>query len=303
MGENNYNPWYTCSNIYNENKNHYTQRNNNGFKCCNKPNVQDIIYSLDSGFEQTIPLSLISPSDSQDIKIGKYLTLYETIVKSCVYFKTDDKGFIPVQYNSTQNNYNGLSKYLKTDYEELYDYALKSANILLILFQQNSTSSIHYLKFFENNSQCYHQQINSGVSIKADNNYTPKYFIYTDKEDVNYFIFIPICVKGITESVLSTYTVPNLEFKINNVTNSNGKDCTKSKCTSDDFNSFTGQNISGNTIYRSKNSSLKSWYVSDYSIGLYIFIGVIIIIIGLLLIKKKKIYNIKWDLMKINLNY
>lgn len=282
MGENNYNPWYMCSNIYNEYQPQYIQRNNQGFKCCNKPNIQDIIYGLDSGYNDSISNYIQLPTDNIDTSIGKYISLYENVVKSCIYFKISNtgKGFIPLNYNDG-NNYLGLSNYLKTNYSELYNYTLKSSKLLYVLFQQKTTTDIYYLKFFDNNSECYQYNIASKISTSVSN-YMPAYFIYTDTEDINLYVFIPICVNNATSNNLSSFNIPGIDFQINSITNSNGKICSTSSCTSNDYYSFAGQNISNHILYKSNNNNLPQWYESYYFIGLLIGITFIIIIIVLL---------------------
>lgn len=288
MSENNYNPWAICTDIYSNNLIKYTQRNNTGLKCCHLPNIQDIIYSLDSEPALYTEINsnnlFIKNTDSDAVKIGKYLTMYEKVVKSCLYFKdpSNDKLSL-LEKNYPGPDFSQLDIDLKNDFIELYEYALRSANLMILLFT-NGTTDFNYVQFNDNNIKC----VTLSNSVITDNtSLKPVYFIYEDSEEKDYYVFIPICVKSFKSTDLQTYnSFTEFDFKINAIRN-----CTQSNCSFNKFYTFSGQNISGNVIYESRNKKEGYWYQSDHFI---IFVGVasllsIILILVQIFISKK--YN------------
>lgn len=271
-GRNIYYPWTICTGLNGETFQKYTQRTPAGFKCCQFPDPQDIIYKIDADPTLIDNYLFITSENATDVNLYNYLKSYEDIIGTCKYFSNDA---ILSTYSTTST---GLASFMKTNFEELYDYTALQLKFIYVLFQQKTQNTLFLARFTSASVTC-------GIIKNSDKNFElinfiPKYISYEETENVEAFKYIPFCVNDGSKTGLKVYNIKGLEYKMFSLRTPFKHDvpCTSSVCASlTGFKSFAGQNILGSKSVESSHSDNESFH-RDY-LFYYILLGFVVLIL------------------------
>lgn len=283
-GQNIYYPWTICTGLNGETFQKYTQRTSAGFKCCQFPDPQDIIYKLESNPSLIDDYIFITNDTPNDVNLYNYLKSYEDVVGTCKYFASDA---ILSTYSKTRV---GLATFMKNNYEELFDYTVLQLKFIYVLFQQRTSNTLFLVRFLKKSVHCVN--ITKQDKILTTNTYIPKYISYEEAENVQAFNYIPFCVKDGSKTGLKSYSIKALEYKMFSLrkqTNRN-EPCTQSSCSAlNGFKAFAGQNILGAKSVQSSYSDNESFH-RDY-LFYYILLGLLVLILITALISTRSWFS------------
>lgn len=239
-----YDPWFICTTPDGQRYPQYTQRTSKGFRCCQFPDVQDIIYTIDHDKNLITSVRFFPDMEITDTRVYDYLKMYETIVKTCDYFTKIDSLFTAYSTNSQ-----GLVLFMQENYSELYDYVVIQIRIFYNFFQQGSLDTIYYIQFKSETLTCGMIVNNvAGPYLFQKNNYIPHYLSYDEFDDLKAFKYVPFCASSATNVGLNNYSLTDNEYSILSVRNNinENEPCTQSECNVvSKYYSHSGQNILG----------------------------------------------------------
>ena len=287
IGQNNYHPWALCTTPDGRRFKKYTQRTSAGFKCCQYPDVQDIIYKIESDPSLISQVNFLQSAQVSEQNFKDYLTTYENVVQTCKYNTSSTN---PNLLDSGIVNFNNnIVATLDESYNLLYEYVKMQIKLFYVLFQNGpSSNKLHLVKFDTQNNNIICGEIANTVSptfLKSTDKFIPKYFSYHDMDDIYTYKYIPFCAKnGHIDSALKKNFVTDVESKIFGIRLDKDSDkiCNSISCKGlTGYSSYAGQNILGknsvkqNVVTTSENESTH-WYhdLTFYFIlfGIFVFI-------------------------------
>ena len=274
----NYDPWFICTTPDGQRYPQYTQRTSNGFKCCQFPDVQDIIYSIDNDKTLISKVLFLTDLNITDTNIYNYLKTYEQVVKTCDYFTKLSS--ILIFYNVDKK---GIANYIETNYSELYEFVVIQMRIFYNFFQQGTIDTLYYVQFdYESLSCGYVTKSSASTYSYTRNNYIPKYVSYEDFHDHKTYKYVPFCASSTTNVGLSNYSIFDEQYSIMSIRNnlSENTPCTTSSCpVISDYYPFAGQNILGDNKTYNQQDNRNYFLYAGVPLLVLLFIICIIVIV------------------------
>lgn len=257
------NPYCSCTNFKGESTPQYRQFNANsrtegvGFNCCNKINYQPSYVAANSP-------GLIEPFTD----VYSYINQFYVEDTRCDYLQFFG-GFEGIE----------ASLYLKNNYSDLYNYALKSMQIFNSFYCKGAYTNTKYFSSILNNS--YLIPIIDGNNIKCPlGDFIPRILSYQDgieAKDEYLYICYP--------DNIGYPNLQNTDYSILSIFDAQSKNSTKN--TIDTQYGATNSNSVGGTIFNNKKKTLPPWEIALITISVIL----ILTILGFILykvIKKNK---------------